>query len=153
MGAGHLDATGLVSPGLTYDIKIEDYVNFLAGQNLEVVSWLWPEVTAAPIVAYNLNRPTIAVSRLSGSVTVTRTVTNVEKNTSTYTAEVVPPNNVDVVLEPSTFEVKPAEAISFRVTFTVVNTSDEFSFGSLTWTDDAGHSVRSVLAVQPISLN
>ncbi|GJP29161.1 hypothetical protein CLOM_g17025 [Closterium sp. NIES-68] len=155
MGQGHINSSGLLDPGLTYTSALAHYYNFLAGQDLTRTKYLigtQSKIRLTPLAAYNLNRPTISVSRLVKSVVVTRWVVNVYSQTCTYTASVVAPANVRVAVSPSTFTISPAKSQTFTVTFTVTTASTSFSYGSLTWRDQYGHAVRSVLAVQPISL-
>ncbi|CAI7899871.1 unnamed protein product [Closterium sp. NIES-53] len=155
MGQGHINSTGLLDPGLTYTAALAHYYNFLAGQDQTRTKYLigtQTKVKLTPIPAYNLNRPAISVSRLVKSVVVTRWVVNVFNQACTYTASVVAPANVRVTVSPSTFTISPAKTQTFTVTFNVTAASQAFSYGSLTWRDQFGHAVRSVLAVQPISL-
>ncbi|CAI7815420.1 unnamed protein product [Closterium sp. NIES-53] len=150
IGSGHVNPPKVLDPGLTYNLGLGDYLNFLAWQNLtEVQGWKIKPVKAIP--AYNLNLPSIAVSRLRKGVVVKRTVANVGDKAATYRAKVVAPDNVRVVVSPSQFTIGVGKSVTFTVGFTVVNPTGSFSFGSLTWEDGAGHSVRSVLAVQPIA--
>ncbi|CAI5502949.1 unnamed protein product [Closterium sp. Naga37s-1] len=155
MGAGHVNPAGVLDPGLTFDASYTDYLSFLSGQGGKVSMKSLGLGKAAPkglkaIAGYNLNRPTISVSRLQKTVTVIRFVRNVAGVSSTYTARVVPPANVKVVVKPLVLVVGAGKTANFTVQFTVTKASQEFSFGSLFWEDGAGHVVRSVLAVQPI---
>ncbi|CAI5478690.1 unnamed protein product [Closterium sp. Yama58-4] len=151
MGAGHINPRKLLDPGLTYNIAFKDYQNFLAGQDLNRAKLLWPSETFAPTSARNLNRPTISVAWLSGSAVVTRKVTSVFDQDATYVAKVVSPRGVDVAVDPQNFTISSGASVTYRITFTVLRTSPTFSYGSLTWEDEHDHSVRSILAVQPIS--
>ncbi|OEL28598.1 hypothetical protein BAE44_0010383, partial [Dichanthelium oligosanthes] len=54
---------------------------------------------------YQLNLPSIAVPDLKGSVTVLRTVTNVDPEEAAYSAVVEAPAGVDVSVEPSVIKV------------------------------------------------
>ncbi|GJP63197.1 hypothetical protein CLOP_g20263 [Closterium sp. NIES-67] len=153
MGQGHVSAAKVVDPGLVYPASSDDFYNFLAGQDATKAAEVKPaHLTLAPIHAFNLNRASISVSRLQGSVIVKRRVTNMGGVKATYTAAVVAPSGVDVTVQPSTFDIEPAGAVSFTVTLTPMAVSEEFVFGSLTWEDGKGHSVRSVIAVQPLAL-
>ncbi|CAI5463594.1 unnamed protein product [Closterium sp. Yama58-4] len=151
MGAGHVDASKVLSPGLTYSLTGQDFYNFLAGQNLTIAqSLVAADAVLTPIPAYNLNRPTISVGRLTGSLTVTRTVTSVGSAVSTYNATVVSPTGVTTVVTPKSFTIAPGESVTFNVTFKVVTAYNDFRFGSLTWKD--GKSVvTSQIAVVPWS--
>ncbi|GJP59609.1 hypothetical protein CLOP_g12914 [Closterium sp. NIES-67] len=152
MGAGHVNPSRLLDPGLTYNAGATDYYNFLAGVGLTKAKALLPRgVKLSSSKPYDLNRPTISVGRLVKSVTVTRKVTNVGAASSTYTASVVAPAGVAVVVSPTKLVLNKGASAVFTVKLTVTATSWEFKYGSLTWTDAAGHTVVSVIAVQPIS--
>ncbi|GJP40977.1 hypothetical protein CLOM_g629 [Closterium sp. NIES-68] len=151
MGAGHVNPKGLMDPGLTFPTNAADYYNFLAGQNLDYAKTVAPIGTKlTPIPAYNLNRPTISVSRLNKTVLLTRWVQNVADTVSNYTAYIVAPPGVITLINPHRFTIPPMGIVSFALRFTVVTASPDFQFGSLTWRDQFGHVVRSVLAVQPL---
>ncbi|CAI7887734.1 unnamed protein product [Closterium sp. NIES-54] len=150
MGSGQINPPGLLDPGLTYDMGAQDLLNFLAGQDMGLTRSLFRNYTLSPLSPANLNRPVISVSRVEKSAKVTRTVTNVANAASNYTATVVPPSGVKVLVTPSFFSVGVGESVTYSVTFTVTKQSPRFSYGSLTWVDKLGHAVRSVLAVQPL---
>ncbi|CAI5958133.1 unnamed protein product [Closterium sp. NIES-64] len=153
MGQGHVDPERLLDPGLTYPAAPAHYLNFLAGQNMTRARLLVSRNTSLnAIPAYNLNRPQISVSRLRGVVNVTRWVVNTATVVSNYTGEVVPPFGASVTLYPPSFTIEPGKTKVFTVELKATGVSSGFSFGSLTWKDELGHSVRSVIAVQPISM-
>ncbi|CAI5502950.1 unnamed protein product [Closterium sp. Naga37s-1] len=148
MGAGTVSAARLVDPGLTYNAGLQDYMNFLAGQSKYRTSVLWPKEVVTPTPAYNLNLPGLVFSRVNGTRVAVRTVINVATSASTYKAKVVLPAGVQVTVTPSQFSVNPGESKTFTVAVLIVKPSTKFAFGSLTWEDELGHKVRSVLAVQ-----
>ncbi|CAI7805681.1 unnamed protein product [Closterium sp. NIES-53] len=152
MGAGLVNPNGLMDPGLTFPANAADYYNFLARQNLVSAKSSVPIGTKlSSILAYNLNRPAISVSRLKKTVLVSRTVQNVAKTVSSYTSTVVTPPGVTTVISPNKFTIPPNGVVTFTIRFTLAKASPDFQFGSLTWKDQFGHVVRSVLAVQPLS--
>ncbi|CAI5462770.1 unnamed protein product [Closterium sp. Yama58-4] len=106
-GAGHVNPMKLLDPGLTYDANETDFRNFLAGQALTRAKKLFKGITLQSIKAYNLNRPSIAVGRLAGTVTVQRRVTNVADTASTYTAAVAGMDGVSVTVKPPSFTIEP----------------------------------------------
>ncbi|CAI5963403.1 unnamed protein product [Closterium sp. NIES-65] len=153
MGAGHVNPMGLLDVGLVYDADALDFKNFLAGQNLAKAKAAFKGVAVKAVKAYNLNRASISVTRLVGTVVLMREVTSVGNATSTYKAEVVVPNGVLLTVKPATFTIAPNETVSFNVTIVANRTgSTAFSYGSLTWRDQWGHAVRSVIVVQPLKL-
>ncbi|MFT3855727.1 MAG: hypothetical protein QM733_23820 [Ilumatobacteraceae bacterium] len=143
-------------PGLVYDTRVVDYLGFLcdAAPN-------WFAVYADPSTcdvlpsigvsthAVDLNSPSIGVSALPGTSTVTRTVTSVAATTTTWKASVQAPSGYKVTVSPRTLKLAPGASATFTVTFT--NTGDgrvgQWTTGSLTWTSGR-YVVRSAIAVQ-----
>ncbi|CAI7880606.1 unnamed protein product [Closterium sp. NIES-53] len=151
MGAGHVSPEGVLDPGLTYNAGATDYYNFLAGQGLtKARGLLGTRNRLVAVKPYMLNRPTIAVARLSKSVSVTRTVTNVGSTASNYTVSWVAPPGVTVTIVPLKLSLAVGGSATYTVKFSVTAASWEFKYGSLTWKDAYGHVVKSVIAVQPI---
>ncbi|KAH9745470.1 subtilisin-like protease SBT5.4 [Citrus sinensis] len=79
-GEGHAQPNLAMDPGLVYDLTVNDYLNFLCalGYNKNVIllfstnsTYTCPE-NAISLV--NFNYPSIIVPKLSGSITVTRTL-------------------------------------------------------------------------------
>ncbi|CAI5979079.1 unnamed protein product [Closterium sp. NIES-64] len=150
MGNGHVFPPKVLDPGLTYDARKSAYLNFLAGLDMQRTRSEYPNEKLTSVPPRELNRPTIALASLKGKIKVTRTVTCVADSASTYTAKIQKPNGVDVTVKPSSFAISPGQKVSFVVTFKVTKTSKNFHYGSLTWVDEKGHSVRSAIAVKPV---
>ncbi|CAI6010870.1 unnamed protein product [Closterium sp. NIES-65] len=150
MGAGHVFPRKVLDPGLTFDARATAYRNFLAGQSMKQAQRHFPNAKLTALAPRELNRPSISISRLKGMVTATRTVTSVADTSSTYTANIKPPNGVSVTVSPDKFTITPGKKVTFTATFKVTKTSNNTQFGSMTWVDEKGHSVRMVLAVHPI---
>ncbi|CAI5498078.1 unnamed protein product [Closterium sp. Naga37s-1] len=151
MGQGQVNTSGLLNPGLTYDASYTDFVNFLAGQSTWRANNIFSSMQLTPVPAYNLNRASISVSRMKKFVTINRRVTSVWTRASTYRAVLVVPDNVGIDLEPRTFTIAPGASVKYQMNITVRKASAAFSYGSLTWVDNNGHVVRSVIAVQPLT--
>eukprot|EP00270_Netrium_digitus_P016414 TRINITY_DN5888_c0_g1_i2.p1 TRINITY_DN5888_c0_g1~~TRINITY_DN5888_c0_g1_i2.p1 ORF type:complete len:242 (+),score=41.21 TRINITY_DN5888_c0_g1_i2:64-726(+) len=154
-GSGEINPAAAADPGLVYDTTFQDYINFLYSMDTDVASFMIPSLLPTEMtLVRDLNLPSISVSMLSGTVTVTRTVTCVgKKGKSKYSAEVVSPLGVQVVVEPMAFSTVAGESVAFTVTLKVLSPSKDkgFVFGSLTW-KNGQYSVRSPIVVQPISL-
>ncbi|GFP97716.1 co(2)-response secreted protease [Phtheirospermum japonicum] len=147
MGAGEISTFGPLCPGLVYETKTIDYIQFLCnfGYNTSVIrtiastvpnNFSCPSISSPDLIS-DMNYPSIAVSGLkeNGSRTVKRTVTNVGEAYSTYMATVEAPVGVLVQVVPKTLRfTKNANRLSFQVTFTrTTTTSHEELFGSITW--------------------
>ncbi|MET1085673.1 MAG: S8 family serine peptidase [Arthrobacter sp.] len=141
-GAGHIDSTRVLDPGLVYDSGVKDWLGFLNGQGVDTGA---PQ--AGTIAARDLNLPSIALGSLVGEVQVKRQLTAVVPGM--YRPEVSLPG-FDVHVEPGALNFAKAGQTR-EVTLTIKNVSapvGKFSTGSLTW--DGPRTVRSPIAVRPV---
>ncbi|KAF8409158.1 hypothetical protein HHK36_005231 [Tetracentron sinense] len=153
-GSGHLRPTKAADPGLVYDASYTDYLLFLCNggvTNLDP-SFKCPKVLPS---AHNLNYPSLAISKLNGTLTVTRTVTNVGGSKSLYFGLVKPPPGFSVKISPRILYFSHVgEKKSFKITVKAEegiaaskgDMKEEYAFGEYTWTDGI-HIVRSPMAV------
>ncbi|MFT4287843.1 S8 family serine peptidase [Nocardioides sp.] len=161
MGAGEVNPgvvsePGLFDPGLVYDAGLYDYLGFLCGAG-EGPS-LFSDPTAScgaiadagyPTEAEDLNLPTIGISAVVGSETVTRTVTNVSDQTLTVTADTRDvPEGYSVAVSPRTLRIPAGESASYEVTVANVDAPiGEWRFGNLVW-KGSGYTVTSTIGVK-----
>ncbi|CAI5971951.1 unnamed protein product [Closterium sp. NIES-65] len=150
-GSGHITPGKSLNPGLVYDVRAANYINFLAGLDEKKAKAAFPAAVLSPLETYNLNQPNIAMGRMKKTVNVTRWVTNVEFKTSTYKVYLVKPDGVSVSVSPSKLTLRPGQRAAYNVTIIPKAVQKNFTFGSITWKDGV-HEVRSVLAVQPIEI-
>ncbi|WP_308293559.1 S8 family serine peptidase [Streptomyces sp. BBFR25] len=144
-GAGEVNPSTMLQPGLVYDSTEQDWLAYLEGSGVD---------TGTGVAAKDpsdLNYPSIAVNELLGRRTVTRTVTAVTPGT--YTAHVSPLTGVKTTVSPSTLRfTRPGQTRTFEVTFAVdTATVGTPVTGSLTWSG-AHRSVRSPIVVTPQSV-
>ncbi|KAL6573016.1 hypothetical protein OROHE_002492 [Orobanche hederae] len=166
-GAGHVDPVRAIDPGLVYDLKPEDYFNFICAlkytpeQISNILLIATREFTCKANESYSvndLNYPSFAVSIQSqnGSGTVVvehkRTLTNVGPP-GTYKVSVSPPStsgSVKISVLPDTLTFSQTnEKKSYTATFTatsVAPSNANESFGRIEWSDGK-HVVRSQVAV------
>ena len=153
MGAGHIVPNSAIDPGLVYDAGFLDYLAFLCPTGAVSQSDCdLLELLGFSLDASDLNLASIGIAELAGTQTVTRTVTNVGP-AATYNVSVNAPTGVAVNVNPSSLPLAEGGSATFEVTFTTMPgaTLDEWTFGSLTWSDGS-HDVRSPLAVKPVGL-
>lgn len=168
-GAGHVDPVASLTPGLLYDANTADYLAFLCGIGNEAfVASMGVECDALTAAGFSLdpsqlNLPSIGIAELQASETITRTVSNASNSASIYTATIEAPEGIDVQLQtfdasgavnPSnTLDVEVDGKASYALTFTktALSENDVWKFGAITWTDSAGHSVRSPIAIKAIA--
>ncbi|MDH3619323.1 MAG: hypothetical protein OER91_00410 [Gammaproteobacteria bacterium] len=102
--------------------------------------------------ARNLNLPSIAMSKLANTQTVTRRVTNVSDEAGAYTVEISPPPGMGVTVEPNSISLAPGESLTFNVTVDYQSGPlDLWRYGSFTWRSES-HDVYSPIAVKPTSI-
>jgi len=170
MGSGHVNGGKInkgsfLQPGLVFDALYDDYIAFLCDELSpeDLLSLYNPssstcceELESQDISkkASDLNYPSIGISSIIGTKTVTRKVTSVakEKGYREYDAVVVNPEGYEVSVEPSTIRLKQGETVSFEVTATNVDSPiDVWKFGSLTWVEKTGkYEVYSPIAAKSI---
>ncbi|KAL6567584.1 hypothetical protein OROGR_001252 [Orobanche gracilis] len=150
-GSGHIRPNSAMDPGLVYNLTADDYLDFLCG-----IGYNQTSLTKLSLSHYdcptnysvlNFNYPSITVPHLSGSVTVTRKLTNVG-SPGTYALRVGQPSGFSVSVEPKQLIF---EKIGDEKVFKVTINSDSgvpsgYSFGELLWSDGK-HDVRSPIVV------
>ncbi|KAM0946725.1 putative tripeptidyl-peptidase II [Dioscorea sansibarensis] len=146
-GGGVVDPNRAVDPGLVYDVNPKDYLKFF---NCTLAPDSECDDITAPL--YYLNVPSIAIPDLRTTQNVWRTVFNVGNVDATYKAIVEPPSGTNMVVEPSVLVFNAKKKMNtFKVTFTAIRkVQGQYSFGSLTWVDGKGHSVRIPIAVRTV---
>jgi hypothetical protein len=156
MGAGMIDPGGnqkgsAFNPGLVYDAGFFEYLGFLcdaAPEALSPTTCPFLESQGVPTDAFNLNYPSIGVSAVPGTRTITRTLTNVSNQTIRVSADVERPKGFDVIVHPRRLSIPAGGSASFEVTFNTTKAPiGEWRFGSLEW-EGSGFDVRSPIAVR-----
>ncbi|GFQ07637.1 co(2)-response secreted protease [Phtheirospermum japonicum] len=156
IGSGEINLFGPLCPGLVYETKTTDYVQFLCNMGydtsmIKIISSTIPNNFSCPTNSSShfisdMNYPSVAVSGLKANETrtVKRTVTNVGEVYSTYMASVEAPAGLQVKVVPNKLKfTKNMEKRTFQVTFKLTTTSSsEDLFGSFTWYNWK-HKVRS----------
>jgi len=136
-GAGHIVPNAALDPGLVYEITDEEYDAYVADMSG---------------LARNLNLPSITMSKLASTQTVTRRVTNVSDEAGAYTIEISPPPGMGVTVVPNSISLAPGQSTTFDVTVTNESAPlDSWWFGSMTWRSE-DHDVYSPIAVWPATV-
>ncbi|KAI0513862.1 hypothetical protein KFK09_009894 [Dendrobium nobile] len=162
MGAGHINPSQAMDPGLVYDIEPEDYVIHLCSHGYtksEMFAITHRIVdchdTMKKNKLFNLNYPSISVEFNKGQnvILTRRTAMNVGKNNSTYFVKVRQPNGVRVRVEPKRLSFGEInEKRSYRVWFVLRRKEkrEGYSEGEIIWVHkgEKDHRVRSPLSVK-----
>ena len=135
-GAGHANPNAASDPGLVYNATQLDYRKYMCGAGVA------SQCSYGTMAGYNLNLPTISVNNVLGTVTVTRSVTNVSGADATYTGTLSVPGYT-AVLTPASLSVPAGATRSFTVKLTRASAPENvWQFGTLSWTDGT-HVVKS----------
>jgi len=150
-GAGQVTPNGAANPGLVYDATEIDYARFLCGINAGVYSAATCTAIGT-IPAYNLNLASMTAANVLGSLTLTRTVTNVGATTATYNATATLPGyTVDV--QPPSLTIGAGAKATFKVKLTRTTAPlDTWVYGQLVWSDGVTN-VRSPLTARGSALS
>ena len=142
-GAGHANPNAASDPGLVYNATQLDYRKYMCGAGVA------SQCSYGTMAGYNLNLPTISVNNVLGTVTVTRSVTNVSGTDATYTGTLSVPGYT-AVLTPASLSVPAGATRSFTVKLTRASAPENvWQFGTLSWTDGT-HVVKSPVVAKPI---
>jgi subtilisin family serine protease len=159
MGAGYVNPSRAVDPGLVYDLGTSDYTAYLCGLGLgddgvrEVTGRRVACGKLRPTTEAELNYPSLVVKLLSRPITVRRTVTNVGRADSVYTAAVdMPDRGVSVVVRPATLRFS---RVNERQSFTVTvrwngRPAVGGAEGNLRWVSKE-HVVRSPIVIPAVA--
>ncbi|KAG2692029.1 hypothetical protein I3843_08G033100 [Carya illinoinensis] len=144
-GSGHVNPRAALDPGLIFDAGYEDYLGFLCttpGIDARVIK----NYTSSPCNytmghPWNLNTPSITVSHLVRTQTVTRTVTNVAEE-ETYVIRTRMAPAIAIEASPRAMTLLPGASRKFSVTLTVRSVTGTYSFGEVLMQGSRGHKVR-----------
>ncbi|CAN8325406.1 unnamed protein product [Cochlearia groenlandica] len=151
MGNGFVNATAALNPGLIFDTSFEDYMSFLCGINGSspvVFNYTGKNclLSNATISGFDLNLPSITVSRLNNTRTVQRVVTNIAGN-ETYSVGLIPPFSVLMKVSPTQFSIASGETKLLSVMLVAKKNESIASFGSIKLLGNMGHVVRIPVSV------
>jgi hypothetical protein len=159
IGAGFIVPRDALSPGLAYDAGFLDYLAFLCGAENQILivdpgDCAFLESVGFSLDSSDLNLPSIGIAALVGAQTVTRTVTNVQSRRRTFQVSVQRPAGIQVDVTPKSLTLAAGEWGTYEVTFTTRSDAvlNEWTFGSLQWSDGGGNIDRSPIAVRPVPL-
>jgi len=143
-GAGHVDPTRFLEPGLVYESDYPEWLSFLEGSSGEDLL-----DGVEPIDPTQLNTPSIAVGELLRSESVTRTVTATQPGI--YRASVDVPGFTARVTPPVLNFSQAGQSKTFRVQLVRTTApNDEYAQGTMTWTG-RGTSARIPVVARPVS--
>ncbi|XP_039141942.1 LOW QUALITY PROTEIN: subtilisin-like protease SBT2.4 [Dioscorea cayenensis subsp. rotundata] len=156
-GAGFINPTAALDPGLVFSSAFEDYINFLCSlPNLDpskVRSVTGKACnTSHQTSTSDLNLPSITLSKLSKFKSVKRQVLNVAKYPEKYLCSIVAPHGTLVDVMPRWFTIFPQEIQVLEIQINVTNPLKLFTFGEIVLVGSLNHVVRFPLSVFPMEV-
>lgn len=149
-GAGFVTPRRFFDPGLVFDSDFDDWTSYLAGQGVTYTDGT--PISDTPRKASNTNTPSIAINDLAGRETVTRTVTNVDNTSSTYTIRAKGLDGVEMTAAPASFTIAPGATQRVRLRFERTTAPiGEYATGNVLLADGA-HRVRVPTVIKPTAL-
>ncbi|XP_050208304.1 subtilisin-like protease SBT3 [Mercurialis annua] len=164
MGAGEVNPSKALDPGLIYDMNPTDYVNLLCALNftqkqIKIITRSSSNDCSSP--SLDINYPSfIAFFNSNDSKSSTtvqkfhRTVTNIGEGTLSYSAKLTAINGVKVSVVPDKLEFKGKnEKLSYKLVIEgPAMLKESVVFGYLRWVDSEGkYSVKSPIVVTALS--
>ncbi|KAG2620676.1 hypothetical protein PVAP13_3NG211001 [Panicum virgatum] len=153
IGAGHVNPSEVVNPGLVYDTDVEQYILYLCGlgytdSEVEIITHQKGACSKGTKLAEaELNYPSIATRASSGKLVVNRTVTNVGDAVSSYTVEIDMPKEVKATVSPTKLDfTKEKESKTFTVSLSWDASKTKNAEGSFKWVSSK-HVVRSPIVI------
>jgi hypothetical protein len=153
MGAGHIVPNNAVDPGLLYEIEMQEYDGYLCKMGLGRVGINCAALEAAGLYldAKDLNLPSIAITELVASETVTRRVRN-PGAPNQFTVAVDAPAGLTVTVAPETLSLGTDEVAEFTITFEPDGGNiNQYLYGGIRWESET-HRVYSPFVVLPREL-
>jgi len=162
-GAGQLNPRRAVNPGLIYDMDGMSYIQFLCHEGYDGSSIasligskskidcasLLPQLVSEDAINYPSMQLILNDNKAISTGIFQRTVTNVGRARSTYTATIRAPKGVNITVEPMTLSFSHTlQKRSFKVTVTVESNASRklLVSGSLIWRN-CHHVVRSPIVI------
>lgn len=158
IGAGHVDGTVMLNPGLVLDSRASDWQKFLcsvgeasASSDCSACS------TPGACDPGALNMPSLTMPFLADTYSVARTVTSTLTTDATFSTSIqdAPSGAFTITTSPATFTLAPGARQTVLITLQArTNISTVVSYGSVTWTSSgAGTSTRIPVGAAITSLS
>jgi subtilisin family serine protease len=151
VGSGRVDPNRAANPGLVVDTPVTDYVRYLKAQAPEAV----PDKAVTPLAAADLNLPSIAFSRFTGSGSTVRRFTSVDRRPQSWTVSVEAPNGLLGTATPASFDIAPGATQAVTLSLTLAGAApDAYTWGALVLTNSVDQrTVRLPVSVRPLRVD
>ncbi|KAL0326643.1 UNVERIFIED_CONTAM: Subtilisin-like protease SBT2.5 [Sesamum angustifolium] len=151
-GAGSVDPSRAIDPGLVFDAYFKNYLQFLcAVPGVDDMSIRRAVGVGCPAKrkewCSDLNAASVTVSNLVGSRKVKRRVTNVADADEKYTVTMREPAGVKVRVTPEAFKISVNASRFIRLHLEATQRTNAYTFGEMVLRGSKNHVVRVPIAV------
>ncbi|XP_059318742.1 subtilisin-like protease SBT2.5 [Lycium ferocissimum] len=151
-GAGLVNPSRAIDPGLVFKASFKHYVLFLCSvPGVDEMSVRRAVGVGCPnkkkAWCSDLNTPSVTISNLVGSRNVIRRVTNVGGVDEKYEVIVQEPLGVSVSVTPKVFKIIANASRHINIVLNATQTTNVYSFGEIVFQGNKKHTVRVPLAV------
>ncbi|KAK1565486.1 hypothetical protein Q3G72_027790 [Acer saccharum] len=151
-GAGFINPTRAMDPGLIFNAHFRHYVKFLCAvpgvddkSVRQAIGFGCPK-KKKPWCS-DLNTASITVSNLAGSRNLTRKVTNAGSANETYNVIVREPLGVEVTVKPKAFKIRGNGSRRLKIVLKATEARRAYSFGEMVLQGKKKHTIRVPIAV------
>ncbi|CAI9095604.1 OLC1v1031592C1 [Oldenlandia corymbosa var. corymbosa] len=150
-GAGAVNPSRAMDPGLVFEVNFKQYVDFLCSvpgvDDMSVRQAVGIACPPRKKWCSDLNTPSVTVSSLVGSRRILRRVTNVADEAEKYMVVVREPLGVKVTVIPESFKISPNSSRHLTIILNATQTTNAYTFGDIQFLGENKHVVRIPLAV------
>ncbi|KAL2490010.1 Subtilisin-like protease SBT2.5 [Forsythia ovata] len=151
-GAGSVNPSKAIDPGLIFDTYFKHYVQFLCTvPGVDDMSVRRAVGVGCPSKktdwCSDLNTASVTVSNLVGSRKVTRRVTNVGELDEKYTVLIREPFGVNITVRPQAFKISVNASRHITLFLVATQTANAYTFGEMVFEGNNNHVVRIPIAV------
>ncbi|XP_022881111.1 subtilisin-like protease SBT2.5 isoform X2 [Olea europaea var. sylvestris] len=151
-GAGFINPSKAIDPGLIFDIYFKHYVQFLCTvPGVDDMSVRRAVGVGCPSKktewCSDLNTASVTVSNLVGSRKVTRRVTNVGELVEKYTVLVREPFGVNITVTPQSFKISVNASRHITLFLVATQMTNAYTFGEMMLEGNNNHVVRVPISV------
>lgn len=150
-GAGFINPTRAIDPGLVFEAGYYDYVQFLCAvpgvDDMSVRRAVGVGCPKRKKWCSDLNTASLTVSNLVGSRKVIRRLSNVGSENERYKVVVREPLGVRVRVFPQVFDVRVNASTHLRIVLEATEVTNRYTFGELVLQGNRKHVVRVPMAV------
>lgn len=152
LGAGFVNPSKAIDPGLVFEAYFENYIQFLcAVPGVDDMSIRRATGVGCPGKrkdwCSDLNTASVTVSNLVGSRKVVRRVTNVGQSDEKYRVSVREPVGVKISVSPELFKISVNASRRVTLVMEATERTNVYTFGEMVMEGNQNHVVRVPIAV------